>query len=132
MNLNEENIINNDLNQKINELKNILNNKEKTNDILDLKNEIKLFRSYYNFSPEEKLISIKLISVNQDIDFKVIAKNTDYFSKLENILYQNYPKYKYTQNYFIVSGNVIQKNKTLEDNKIKNNDVLTLEINNFD
>ena len=132
MNLNEEKIINNDLNQKINELKNILNNKEKTNDILDLKNEIKLFRSYYNFSPEEKLISIKLISVNQDIDFKVIAKNTDYFSKLENILYQNYPKYKYTQNYFIVSGNVIQKNKTLEDNKIKNNDVLTLEINNFD
>ena len=132
MNLNEEKIINNDLNQKINELKNILNNKEKTNDILDLKNEIKLFRSYYNFSPEEKLISIKLISVNQDIDFKVIAKNTDYFSKLENILYQNYPKYKYTQNYLIVSGNVIQKNKTLEDNKIKNNDVLTLEINNFD
>ena len=97
-----------------------------------LENEIKLFRSYYNFSSREKLISINFISVNQEINYRLIAKNTEYFSKLELSLYEKYPKYRETENFFIVGGRRVNKCKTLEDNKIRNNDVLTLEINNFD
>ena len=37
-----------------------------------------------------------------------------------------------TNNYFLVGGNRLHKNKTLEENSIKNNDVITLVINNFD
>ena len=104
----------------------------KKDDILNLENEIKLFRSYYNFSSREKLFAIKIISVNQEINFCIIAKNTEYFSKLELSLYEKYPKYRETENFFIVGGRRVNKSKTLEDNKIKNNDVITLEINNFD
>ena len=115
------------LDKIIKEIKNEFN--DKTNIIIKLENEIKLFRSYYNFSSNEKLISIKFISGNQDIDFTVIAKNTDKFSK---IVYDKYPKYKDFENYFLVNGNRINRHRTLEENKIRNNDILTLEINNFD
>jgi hypothetical protein len=126
------------LNKRIKELENISNNKINSsnkinsNNIIELENEIKLFRTYYKFTDNEKLISIKFISAEQDIDLTVIAKNTDDFSFVEKMLYDNYPAYKKFENYFIVNGNKINKNITLEENKIKNNDILTLVINNFD
>ena len=121
-----------DLNKRIKELENISNNKINTNNIIDLENEIKLFRTYYKLSDNEKLISIKIISIDQEIDLTVIAKNTDDFSKIEKMIYDKYPKYIEFENYFLVNGNKINKHKTLEQNKIKNNDILTLGINNFD
>ena len=75
--INEEKIKNDNLQKEIKNLKNI-NSKMK-----ELENEIKLFKSYYNFSEGEKLISIKFISVSQDINYDIIAKNTEKFTKLE-------------------------------------------------
>ena len=129
--LKEEKINNDNLNKKIKEFEIISNDKNKTNNIIELENEIKLFRTYYNFSSNEKLISIQFISCNQDIDFSIITKNSDEFSKIEKILYDKYPKYKDSENYFLVNGNKINRHRTLEENKIRDNDILTLEINNF-
>ena len=125
-----EKIKNDNLNKKIKEF--ISNDKIKENTIKELENEIKLFRTYYKFSSNEKLISIKFISTNQEINLTVITKNTDDFTNIEKILYKKYPKYKDFENYFLVNGSKINKNRTLEENKIMNNDVLTLGINNFD
>ena len=125
--LKEEKIKNDNLNKKIKEI--ISNDEIKTNKIKELENEIKLFRTYYNFSSNEKLISIKFISGNQDIDFTVIAKNTEAFSKIENMLYEKYPKYKSSKNYFLVNKTKIDRNMTLEENKIRNNEILTIRNN---
>ena len=130
--INEEKIKNDNLNKRIKELENISNNNNKNNDIKELENEIKLFKSYCKFSEEEKLISIQFISVDQEINFNIIAKNTDKFSKLEIILYEKYPKYVDSENFFLVNGNRINKHRSLQDNKIKNNDVITLQIQDFD
>ena len=78
--------------------------------------------------PGERLITIKFISIDQKIDFETFAKKTDNFSKLENSLYENYPKYKDTENYFLLKGNKLNRHRTLEENKINDNDVLTLSI----
>ena len=125
-----EKIKNDNLNKKIKEI--IYNDKIKENIIKELENEIKLFRTYYKFSSNEKLISIKFISTNQEINLTVITKNTDDFTNIEKILYKKYPKYKDSENYFLVNGNKINRHRTLEENKIRNNDILTLEIDNFD
>jgi len=130
--INDEKIKNDNLNKRIKELENISNNNDKKNNIKELENEIKLFRSFYKFSEEEKLISIKFISVNKEINFNIIAKNTDIFSKLEIILYDKYPKYLDSENFFLVNGNRINRHRSLQDNKIKNNDVITLQIQEFD
>ena len=127
--INEENIKNENLNKNI---PNISNNNLEIKKIIELENEIKLFRIYNNFSEGEKLISIKFASVEQDIDYSLTIKNTEIFSKIELMLYNKYPKYIETENYFLVGGNKINKHKSLEKNNIKDNDIITLFINNFD
>ena len=120
------------MNKRIKELESKLNKNYEIKNILELENEIKLFRKYCNFNENEKLISIKFISCEQDINFSIIAKNTDKFSKFEAKLYEIYPIYTETENYFLVNGNIIKKHKSFEENNIKNNDIITLQINELD
>jgi len=107
-----------------------IKNNNLNNKILELDNEIKLLKSY--FLPNgEKLLSIKIISTDQKIDLPIIIKNTEYFSKIEQILFQKYPKYAETENFFLVNGTRINRFLTLEQSKINNNDILTLVRNNI-
>ena len=112
---------------KIEQLKNISNNNKYIDRIKELEKEIEKYKAYC-LLPGEKLISIKFISTDQTINFDMVAKNTDNFIKLESSLYEKYPKYKETENFFLVNGKKLQKHKTLDENKINDNDVITLEM----
>ena len=120
---------------KLQEKNNIINEEKKKSNILndkilELDNEIKLLKSY--FLPNgEKLLSIKIQSTDGNIDLPITIKNTEYFSKIEQILYQKITKYTETENFFLVNGERINRFLTLEQNKIKNNDILTLVINDI-
>ena len=109
---------------KMKEIKNITNNND-INKIKELEKEIKKYKNYF-LLPGEKLITIKFNSIDRKINFNIIAKNTDNFAKLEAFLYEKYPKYQDTDNYFLVNGKKLNRNRTLEENKIKDNDILTL------
>ena len=63
------------------------------------------------------------------MQYSVICKTTDEFTKIENQLYENYPEYNEINNNFILKGKIINKNLTLEQNGIKNNDIIILKIN---
>lgn len=60
--------------------------------------------------------------------FLYFAKDNDIFNTIENKLYQKYPEYIGTNYFFLVNGRIVNKYKTLKDNKIKSYDVLALEI----
>ena len=133
--INEEKIKNEKLINKIKLFENNSNNSNNysLNDrILELENELNKFKSYC-LSPGQKLISIKFISTDQTINnYTIIAKNNDKFSKIEDILYEKYPNYKESDNYFIFKGSKVKRNKTLEENNIKDNDIIMLSTNDFD
>jgi len=118
----KDKIINENLKNQIN-IANKLSNK--TNRISELEDEVKKLKTYF-LSPGDKLISIKLISVDQNINFSTYAKVNDNFRKIEEIVYDKYPEYREYENYFLVNGRKVNKNKTLEQNNIKDKDVLTL------
>jgi len=126
--------------KEIDELKMKLKNEEKNskklnesqkNEILKLEQEINLVKSYF-LSEDENLICIKFISVDQKINFTTLAKSTDPFSKIEQILYKKYPDYLETENMFLFNGMKINKNKTIEQNNIKNNGQILLKILDID
>ena len=121
----KDEIINKNLQNQINI--NPSNNKSQINRILELEDEIKQLKTYI-LSPGDKLISIKLISVDQKINFSTYAKVNDKFRKIEEIVYDKYPEYQEYENFFLVNGKRVNKNKTLEENNIKDEDVLTLSI----
>ena len=119
-----------------NEKENILEFKNKLlSEILKRDREIeklklKLSRFPFELDEGEKLISVILTSVDQKILHSIICKNTSKFFDLENKLYENYKEYLETENFFTVNGKVINRYKTLDENKIKDNDVIILNIIN--
>jgi len=71
-------------------------------------------------------MSIIFISSNKNIISSFICKNTDIFKFLEDKFYENYSEYKGLDNIFIINGRKIDRNKALDENKIKNNDIITI------
>ena len=71
-------------------------------------------------------MSVIFTSVDQKAHYSIICKNTDTIHSLEAELYNEYPEYSETDNYFLCKGQVINKFKTLEVNHIKNGDIILL------
>ena len=124
----------NKLNTEINQLQEL---KAKFENDLALKtNEMQKLvaqnnKEYYDISsmkPNDKIITVNFVSMgNNDIGhYSMICKYRDLFVKLEERLYNDYPKFKEYETYFEVNGKRIKRFLSLEQNKIKNNDVINL------
>ena len=93
-----------------------------------------------NSSNNEQLLSVKtgdkIIAVlfmtqgSQDIiNYTMACKTSDLFVRLEERLYHDFPKYINYETFFMVNARRIFRFKTLEENKIKNNAIISLFIN---
>ena len=71
-------------------------------------------------------MSIIFISSDQNIISSLICKNTDNFKFIENKFYEKYSEYKGLDNIFILNGRKIDKNKSLDENEIKNDDIIII------
>ena len=70
--------------------------------------------------PGEKVISVLFKSSDQNLIYSLPCKNTTPFVKIEEQLYDEFPEYKETDNYFLVNGNKVKRFKTIDENNIKN------------
>ena len=61
----------------------------------------------------------------------MICKSTEIFNELEKRLYIEYPQNKETKKYYYANGYKINVNKTLEDNKIKENEIIIIYKDNI-
>ena len=73
----------------------------------------------FELSEGEKLICVIFISQDQNINYPIVCKNTDLFSKMEKLLYTEFSEYEDKDNEFFVNGEKIDKNLSLEKNNIK-------------
>jgi len=128
----------NDLNKKIEELQKSnkpqvpqVNNFSANDRILELEEEVRKLRDYF-LSPGEELITLKIVSNDQTIKFETYCKPTDKFSKIEEMIGNRYPNStEVTDTFFLVNGIKVNRLKTIQQNSLKNNDVLTY-VNNED
>ena len=133
--LKEEKKKNKELIVKSKEIEEIKNNASNKDNIMNLMNklllkeeEIQEMKSRYPFEilKGEKLMSLIFISSNQEIHYSIICKDSDKFTNVENLLYDEYPKYGESENFFISEGNKINKYKTLKENNLKNGSIVML------
>ena len=96
------------------------------------KNVVNALKSSISFklSENEKLISIIFVSQDQGIHYPIICKNSQKFNEVENLLYDKFPDYKKSVNVFLLGARQIKGSLTLDENKIKDGDIIT--ITNFD
>ena len=133
--------VNNKLNEEIRTLKQYKDQIKLLQDEINKKNiEIQNFKlnnininndeGITSIKPGEKVISVNFVSQgNQDIfNYSLPCKNTDLFVRLEEKLYNEYPKYKNYETYFEVKTKRIKRFKTLDENKIKNKDLINVFI----
>ena len=106
--------------RKIIELYEKLELKEK--EIKEIKNKNELYIS--DFVKDH--MTVIFYSVDQNIHYSLICKETDTFSTVEKQLYEVYPECKESEFFFMANGEKIKRFKTLKENKIKNSQVITL------
>ena len=83
-----------------------------------------------SIKPGEKIMSINFVSMgNNDIGhYSLACKNTDLFVRLEERLYNDFPQFKNYETYFEVNTKRIKRFKTLEENNIKNKNIINMFI----
>ena len=69
---------------------------------------------------------------DQNIYYSMICKSTEKFIELEKRLYIKFPEYKEVKKYYYANGHKIDINKTIEDNKIKDNEIIIIYNDNDD
>ena len=112
-----------ELNSKKVEIQNLINfNNNELNKLLNTKSSLEHCKT------GEKIIAIQFSSIDQKVYFITPCKNTDIFVKLEEKLYNEYPEYKDFNTYFTVGGITIKRFKSMQENNIKNSDVILLNI----
>ena len=88
-----------------------------------------------NFQPidelnvERKDITVNFISIDQKIKCSINCCNLDVFSTLKEKLCDKFDALKNKQIFFLSDGNVLKKNLTLEQNKIKDGAQILICIN---
>ena len=97
---------------------------EKDKEIKAFKEKMKRFP--FELNENEKLTSIIFTNSTQEFHYSMICKNTDIFSALEAKLYKKFPQYGETSNYFFANGNKVISHKTLEENNIKDSNIIIL------
>ena len=73
-------------------------------------------------------MAVNFISTDENVNLALPCKNTDIFARLEEQLFNEYPEYKDVNTFFTVCGKIIESNKTMEENNIKNTNVILLNI----
>ena len=128
--INEEKLRNNDLNKKIKNINNTSHNSEILEDLVkklgEKENEIKELKEIlpFEYTKGEKILIVTFSSLNEDIHYSMICKNTDDFYRLEITFYNKYPEYKKGNNIFSIHGKEIDRYNDLESNNITDNDIL--------
>ena len=109
----------------ITNLQNNLNQKEK--ELQQLKNQL-VSNQIDNNSENKYGFAINFRSVSQDINHPMICNKKDSISRLEEELYNEYPKYKDYNTYLTCKGLILKRFKTVGENNIKKGDTIIVNI----
>ena len=107
---------------QINKLMSIIENKDKQ--IMELK--AKKNKLSNNITDMSNIKAINIISVDGKVHYPMACRGNQPFSEIEAKLYERYPEYKETFNNFLCNGNVIKRYKTIDENKIRDGNTITI------
>ena len=80
---------------------------------------------------KENLINIIFISIEEDIYWSTSCQKEEQFASIEKLFYKEYPELMELDISYKCKGEKINRLKSLEDNKIKNNDIIVLFKNKY-
>ena len=130
--VNNLNIVNNNNQSLIQNLKNDISKKEK--ELLSLKNELNIKKEELNQIKSNNMVdkgqifSINFMSVSHDKIFPISCSSNDTIVKFEELFYNEYPEYKDHNTYLTVNGKSVKRFKTIEENGIKQGNAIIVDV----
>ena len=97
---------------------------ENQKEIKNLKGKLERFP--FELCENEKLMSVIISTEDKNTQYSVICKNTDKFLRIEEKFYEEFPEFGKVENSFNINGNKINKYQTLEENSIKNSELIII------
>jgi len=87
------------------------------------KNEITKFP--FTLSENEYIILLIIMTKDEKVMFPLMCKNTDKLNKIKEIFFKEFPEYSVNNgNFYCHNNNLIKNDETLEECKIKTNDII--------
>ena len=80
----------------------------------------------FDLKKGEKIMTIIFSSIDQNINYALICKNTDTINNIEQKLFKEFPECQEENYYYMANGEKINRYKTLEELKIKNSAIITM------
>lgn len=100
--------------------------KDLRDDLIKKDKEISELNLYIPLPIKEKLMTVTIISFDEEIRITTTCHKNDYLSLIEELLYEQYPEYKNKNNFFYLKSKIVDKYKNLENNGVKDNDIILL------
>ena len=139
--MNNKNLIINNLRKELNNFKSIYNNYlslikqlqnnliQKEQELSQLKNKLLSNNNQFKTDSENKYgFCITFRTNNQDFIYPIVCNKNEPISRLEEELYNEYPKYKEYNTYLTCNGVVLKRFKTVGENNIKKGDAIIVNI----
>jgi len=76
--------------------------------------------------PVKNIIGVKFVSTDQRVNYLLSCEISDIFSNVEKKLYLKYPYLQNKKIYFLGSGNIIDRDASVEQNNIKHESVILI------
>ena len=89
--------------------------KEKDKEINELKKLLKNNKINMNIGYDK---CVNFISQDQKINYAIPCSGNSIFAQIEELLYQEYPEYRETNNIFLADGKEILRFKTINENNV--------------
>ena len=113
-------------------MKHIINEYEKGLNILDEKNKNTIKNKIYkNKNGEEEPFYVIFMSIDFEIYYPIESKKNDLISRLEEEFCKKYEEFKEYNFNLTVNGKKIRRYKTIEENEIKNGDIILINLVEF-
>ena len=124
---NKLNSITNKYNEKTSLIQDLQKNiNKKDQELQQLKSQL---NSYYMDKTDNKFgFPIKFQAINGEFDLPIVCNENESISRLEEELYNQYPKYKDLDTYLICGGRVLKRFRTVKENNIKKYDTILVNI----
>ena len=106
----------------INKLKEYINNLDKEQE--EHYNKLIIANQKYNLSENENLINLIIMTEDEKVIFPLICKDVNMFIIIEEKFYEEFPEYSEKKGKFFCNNILLDKDKTLKDCKIKNNNII--------
>ena len=115
------------LNESLNKIYKLLDGE----DIIEKSNKNKKNDNSKEIQQNKKeVLTISFESIDQNINYKLDCNKDSIFKDIEEEIYKKYAEFRNIQKYYLYEGNMIDINKTFEENKIKDNSHILIVINN--